>query len=345
MAQGTGSRAMETLCDLTEAKAALDQGERDRCRERLARALARGRPTGDTTWAMIGPKVMSQLYNEALTAGIEVDLVQDLIRRCRVPAPDPSTAAQTWPWPIRIFTFDRFRLLRVDEPLPMVGKAHRRPLDLLVTLIALGGREVPQEQIADALWPDADGDAAYRVLITNLQRLRQLLGCGHALELHDGRVTLDARWAWVDAWVFERLLDDVETARRHGDSATAQRLAEQALNLYEAPFAEHLAFPCIVLLRERLRNLYRRHLLDLAKDYETAERFEEALVWYQRGLRVDASCEAFHQRLVELYLRLGRSAEASDLYQGYLKLCSEALHRDPTPAIRALRPRISTDRL
>jgi len=45
-----------------------------------------------------------------------------------------------------------------------------------MALIAMGGRQVPQTRLADLLWPDAEGDAAYRALITTLQRLRRLIG-------------------------------------------------------------------------------------------------------------------------------------------------------------------------
>ena len=55
------------------------------------------------------------------------------------------------PWALKIFTLGRFGLLSDGKPVRFTRKAQEKPLALLKALIALGGREVHEEQIADAL--------------------------------------------------------------------------------------------------------------------------------------------------------------------------------------------------
>ena len=56
------------------------------------------------------------------------------------------------------------------------GKSQKKILELLETLVILGGRNVPSIQLTDILWPDVDGDLAKQSLETALHRLRKLLG-------------------------------------------------------------------------------------------------------------------------------------------------------------------------
>ena len=76
---------------------------------------------------------------------------------------------------IKIYTLGRFSLISNGKPMKFIKKAQSKPLLMLKALIALGGREVRKEQIADALWPDADGDISVRSFDTTLYRLRKML--------------------------------------------------------------------------------------------------------------------------------------------------------------------------
>jgi hypothetical protein len=86
------------------------------------------------------------------------------------------------------------------KPLRSSGKAQHKPLDLLKALIAFGGRDVNTRILTEALWPDADGDAAQGAFDATLHRLRRLLGVDNAVQLKDGKLSLNENLCWVDAW-------------------------------------------------------------------------------------------------------------------------------------------------
>ncbi len=64
-----------------------------------------------------------------------------------------------------------------SRPVRFTGKAQRKPLALLQALVAFGGQRVREDRLSEALWPDADGDAAHQALSTTLHRLRREGNC------------------------------------------------------------------------------------------------------------------------------------------------------------------------
>ena len=202
--QAMGSRVLEYLCIETAAIAAFKRGQEDEGLKQLAQALAISRAMDGATWLLEGPQISADLYNRALAAGIEVDHVQRLIRQRRLTPPDPATAAKSWPWPIKVYTLGRFDVLCDDQPLPFSRKSPHKPLELLKCLCAFGGHSVNQDRITEALWPDAEGDAAEQALSTALHRLRKLLKYEHAIRLEDRHISFDPNYIWVDCLAFNR---------------------------------------------------------------------------------------------------------------------------------------------
>jgi DNA-binding SARP family transcriptional activator len=191
---------------------------------------------------------------------------------------------------------------------------------LLKALIALGGRDVPREKLADALWPDADGDRALESLAVNVRRLRGLLGDEEAVQVSEGRVTLSNRVCWVDCWAFKRVIARAERARREEPETKAAppstALFEKALGLYQGEFLEEEKDrPWAVTLRERLRGKFLRAVMEAGRSREAAGEWEAALSCYRKGLEADDLHEEFYRRKMICLHRLGRRSEAEAAYQ------------------------------
>jgi LuxR family maltose regulon positive regulatory protein len=152
LAERMRSPFVEFMARLIDAHVAFDRQHDAAAVTSLARAMQLGHQGGYFHMHGWRSSVMARLCARALDAGIEVDYVRSLIQRRRLVA-DVSVSAdvEIWPWPIRVYTFGRFAVIRDDEPLTFSRKVQRRPLGLLKTLIALGGREVREERLIDAL--------------------------------------------------------------------------------------------------------------------------------------------------------------------------------------------------
>jgi LuxR family transcriptional regulator, maltose regulon positive regulatory protein len=171
---------------------------------------------------------LPEIFSAALAENIDPDEVRRLIRAFGVPA--PTVLADPWPWPVRIRALGTFSIEIDDAPLVFKGKVPKKPLSLLKALICFGASEVPISRLADALWPDLDGDDALRAFHTALFRLRALLRYDNLLVLSDGRLTLDRHRTWVDAMVFQELCAAAMAKDIHA--------AHRARSLYAGAFLE-----------------------------------------------------------------------------------------------------------
>ena len=253
-----GDRAVLHHALLSEAYAHLARGQAADALAPLRRGLQLGREQGYLVHPWIGWRrdVMSRLAALALEHGIEVQHVRATIAASRLAPPD-GPAPEAWPWPVRVRMLGGFELWRGDRAVPLEGMASRRPLELLRTLVALGGAGVRQEALADALWPDAEGGTADHALEMLLHRLRKLLGVPGAIVHHERRLGIDDRLCWVDALELVRRMARAREVLRStstGPEELARSLAA-VVALYRGPLAAttEKGLDLASSMRERLR--------------------------------------------------------------------------------------------
>ena len=345
---GSQSKNDHTLfsCLLAEAYFSLDKGEDEAAKELLREGLRIGQQREFVNPYMWPPVFMETVTAKAIEAGIEVTYVQGLIKKNALIPEDLSADIEEWPWPIKVYAFGRFGLLKEGKPLQFSKKKQQKPHSMLKALIALGGRDIKEEQLTDLLWPDAEGDAAHSAFTTTLSRLRQLIDIEEAIKYKEGRITLDPRYCWVDAWVFERLvskaeaglkrISETETLKKGADDKSVQAkeiitLNEKAINLYKGHFlpADEGYF-WTASYRERLRNKFLRLVSRSSNYLQKSGQWEKAVECYQRALEIDDLTEDFYQNLMLCYQQLDQKAEAIKVYKRCCKVFSAVLGIEPS---------------
>jgi hypothetical protein len=215
--------------------------------------------------------MMARLAALALEHGVEPEVAREVVLRNDLTAPPGAGAA--WPWALRIRVLGPFEIERTDAPLPSSRKESRRLLELLRLLAAHGSAPVAQERVADALWPDSDGDAARNALDNALHRLRKMLGGDDRVLLRQGALQLNPQRCWTDVDALEVLLARLETCPTGeiaGHGATIRKVYRAAL----------LPDEVLPLIMERRAMLHRRVQRGLA---QAADRLARA------GLDEDAA--------------------------------------------------------
>jgi ATP/maltotriose-dependent transcriptional regulator MalT len=289
------SRILAFMVGLCEADLELRGGDEAAALDALGRALGLGREQGYVNFYWWRPEIMARLCGTALEAGIEVAYAQRLVRQRRLVPPSTGAAGERWPWPVRIRTLGGFELCRDGEPVTFARKVQRKPLALLKTLVALGGREVAEAHLLDELWPDADGDLARRSLETCLHRLRKLMGHDDAVRVKERRFTLDERRCHVDLWAVEEALSEIDAACRGGGEPSGEqvlRTSEAAIARYRGHFLPADAGPAVLRCRERVRRRYLQLVLDAGERIARTGAWDRALRVIQRAVEVEWGADA-----------------------------------------------------
>jgi DNA-binding SARP family transcriptional activator len=131
----------------------------------------------------------------------------------------------------------------------------------------------------------------------------------------------------------ERVLDQAGAAAPEARAG----LTDAALRLYRGPLLEgEEDEPWILEPRARLRARILRRLSEVARTLEAAGDADRAISCYLRALEVDGSAEDLYRRLMSLYQRLGRRAEALALYQRCRATLAATLGVSPSPETEAL---------
>ena len=333
------SGILESKALLTGAYFALDQGNETVGLNLLKNALAMAKELQFYFSSDDDPKVTARLCAKALEVGIEVDHVQEIIRKRKLVLDDPPLHLENWPCAIQIYTLGQFGLVIDGKPFKFLKKAQKKPLEMLKVLSSFGeGQEVSKVQLSDILWPDADGDKAQRAFDTTLHRLRQILSHDKAIILREGRLTLDLRYCWVDSMAFERILKQSEDYAEKEDRKSAIQSLEKAVALYKGPFlAGETDEPWAISYNERLRSKFLRAIERLGNYLEEEGDLNSAVDCFQKGIEVDDVAEVFYRSLMICLKRLGRRTDALSVYQRFKKTLSAKLGLEPSPETKAIK--------
>jgi DNA-binding SARP family transcriptional activator len=223
---------------------------------------------------------------------------------------------------VRIFALGQLEIVVGCVRLHFNGASPRRPIELLKGLLAHGGRPSSQHALCEALWPDSEGDAAYRALITTVYRLRRLLHCAGAVTFVGGAVALDPELCWVDAWAFEQAIAHTSNPDQ----------AAPALQLYRGPLMGDSESPLVFDARDRLRRKYLRAVLLLGQSLERDGDSQSAIELYEQAIEAEGDHEDLYRGLIACHARQGHVSAATAAYRRCRAMLLNHFGTAPAPA-------------
>jgi DNA-binding SARP family transcriptional activator len=335
-----GSLLLQFTRHLLECQIAFDQGHEERGLSALRQGLALGRDKGFSFFPWWLPRMMTRLCAKALEANIEVEYVQQLIRKTRL-IPD-GEVSEAWPWPLKIYTLGTFEIHLDSKPLLRQRKKPYRLLELLKVLVALGPKEVAITRLIDALWPEAEGDRGEEAFHKTLQRLRKFLVYDKVINMVDGKVSLNRDLCWVDAWSFEDLLQRVDGHEKDSRIEMADiRSFEQAMLLYRGPFLGDDDLDGWASRREaQLRQKFIQSVEKLSDWRVTQQQLDLAARCLKQAIKVEPVAEPLCSRLLTVLHTLGRENEARMLWTSYRRALNTMSRCEPSPELQRLALRL-----
>jgi ATP/maltotriose-dependent transcriptional regulator MalT/DNA-binding SARP family transcriptional activator len=348
------SLLFDYMARLASAQLAQSQGDMPLAEQQLREALGMGRERGFSYAMFWRPEHLAQLCVLALEKKIEPAYVASLIRSRNLMPAVPPYRLETWPWTWRVRVLGQFAL---DLPardgaagpggaggVGSPARSQNRALELLKALIAFGGRQVPLERVADALWPRIDSDYAQRSLTTTLHRLRKLLGDESAIVLSAGKLSLDPQRFWIDSWALEQALGEFQGLPKPSAEAppppaieALQLAIERVMALYQGPLlSKDHDYVWVAAPRQQLHARLLRFVADAASALEAALGPAAAARLYNRGIDIDPLAESLYRQLMSMHLRHGQRSEAVDAYERCRETLRHSLQSEPSPQTQQL---------
>ena len=343
-ASGSQARLCECLAHLARAlhhataDGALSQNE---ATAQLASGLQIARELAWLNFFRATPAVAAAVCALALERGIEATFVREVIATRGLAAVRPDLAE--WPWPIRVRTLGGLRIEIDGQALAFKGKVAKKPLELLLFVIASSGVEVSVGTVASALWRELEGDKAHAALTVALHRLRKLLGRDDAVLLEVGRLSLNPQWVWVDCLAFEQLVDSVGMPNPSALPAATRAAAERAQALYSGPFlhgSDDEAWQLVY--RSRLASKFKRAVTLLAQAAMARGDSAAARAVLERGLEFDPLAEDLVRELMRELITAGEKAAALTVFERCRLAIAQRLGAEPSPATLRLQVQAQT---
>lgn len=128
----------------------------------------------------------------------------------------------------------------------------------------------------------------------------------------------------------------IEGALLSTDPALRQTFYREAIDLYKAPFLFPLSLPWIVARRKQLQAMYAEALNGMARLMAEELAWEESLGFYARALKESPQREDFHRGMMQMYINLGRNADAWQHYSLLEKQLKRTLGVKPSSETQAM---------
>ena len=208
---------------------------------------------------------------------------------------------------------------------------------LIGAVLAAPHRRIGRSQLAAALWPDQDEEAARRCLATALWRLKQRLGRLNLLRVGKETIALtEGGEVWIDAIAFERGVESALADPAKLDNAAERDALRQALGHYRGDLLESSPVDAVAVERERLRALYLDAALELARACKRHGEWRVASELGRAICAVEPLREDAQRLLMEAMVACGNRAQAVQHYRSFERLLADELSVRPMRETRDL---------
>ena len=303
----------------------------------LRAALPIGREWGYVNFYGWSPHVVAPLMECALEAGIEVEYARMLVERRNLIPRKPPWNIPSWPWPLRIYTLGKVSLESSNIISRRSSKTAQKPIELILALVAYGGRQVASSRLTDVLWPEAEGDAARQSFTVTLHRARALVGREDALVLENSRLTLNQCVVWTDVWAVSALLQRMASIADN-DHAQLCNAFQQVLELYQGPFLIDQELSNASVQRERLRRQVVRQCVRLLTNTHSRDELSTASDLSAKLLDVEPCAEEVADALIRRYLAVDDAPAAVAVFERLERSLRRERGTSPPQALRDALP-------
>ena len=200
---------------------------------------------------------------------------------------------------------------------------------------------VTRDQIFEIFWPKLSVRDATNVFHVTKRKITERISA----YVDDGRnyeltsystgfyVPSDKIVRHYDVADFEQAM---EGALLSQDAHERELLYLRAIEIYKAPFLHPVRLPWVEARRTQLKYMYAEALIGMARLKTDQNAWEEALGYFARALKEAPQREDIHRGAMQMYINLGRNADARQHYTVLERLLKRKLGVKPAVETQAL---------
>jgi DNA-binding SARP family transcriptional activator len=223
------------------------------------------------------------------------------------------------------------------RPVPVGG---RRSRALLAILLLTPGEVVSSERLADGIWGDHAPPSAHHLVQVYISQLRAALDGSAAIVTREPGYLIDVEPSRIDAWRFERLVEDERATESRAPQDTIRAL-EEALALWRGPaLADTRLEGAAAVEVARLDGLRLTSIEARIDALLAVGREPETLPELERLVASEPLRERFAAQLMLALYRSGRQADALSVYQRARRHLTGELGLEPSPELQQLQQAI-----
>jgi two-component system LytT family response regulator len=227
----------------------------------------------------------------------------------------------------KIHCFGSLKFERAGQPTSAVRWKTFRAQELFCFLLQYRGKPVRKEVLLEQLWPDVDWKRGVTQLYTAIYQIRKQLQTENITiqisNLEEGYM-LELNGALLDIEVWEEQLAQAPALT---ESTLGAHL--QIASLYKGDYFGEYAYLWAEMERKRLRDLWIRHIRQLAGHYIIVEQYEEAVSVYLKVQRIHPDEESIYFDLMLLYNLMGERRSVEYQYSLLTRMLSRDMDMVP----------------
>jgi len=259
-------------------------------------------------------------------------MVQTLLKRMDKRLPPARVTVEGISDEKRLQCFYQLKFFKEDGTALPIRWRTQKAMEMFALLLHYRGQIIYRWQLIEWLWPEIGADKAAKLLHTSVYYLRQLMK-EHLQEVRihyeNEGYRMEIGSLRIDAVDWEGGLSELPPL--HERSAEAHLALH---NKYKGDYLEAHGFGWAENERQRLRQLWSVHALQLAKWMESDGQILESLSCYQSVVNRLPYSEEGYWGAMRIYARQNDAAGVRRLFGQFTQLLKQDLELEPSPAIK-----------
>ena len=193
---------------------------------------------------------------------------------------------------------------------------------------------VTRDQIFEVFWPKLSVRDATNVFHVTKRKITERISM-HVADGQNYELTNYSTGFYVPSSKIVRHYDvadfegAMEGAMLSNDQHERELLYRHAIDIYKAPFLHPVTLPWVIARRKQLQTMYAEALIGMARVKRDAEAWGAALGYFARALKEVPHREDIHRGAMQMYINLGRNADAVQQYRHLERLLKRKLGVKP----------------